>query len=226
MNKKQDQLCRRIGYHFNNQKLLETALTHRSASGKDNYERLEFLGDSIVNFVIAAKLYEKFDTAKEGQLSRLRARLVKQKTLAQLARKLELGDQLILGSGELKSGGYRRDSILSDALESLIGAIYLDSGLSKCETLILEWYQDLLADITLDHTVKDPKTRLQEYLQAHKKPLPQYDIVSIGGFDHEQTFKVSCKVEGLDQLTEGEGPSRRLAEQVAAEKALSKLSPN
>ncbi|MBV1885284.1 MAG: ribonuclease III [Gammaproteobacteria bacterium] len=224
MNNKLKALSRRIGYQFKDPSLLELAMTHKSVSNRNNYERLEFLGDSIVNFLIAAKLFDKFEEAKEGQLSRLRARLVKGETLAMLARKLDLGNTLLLGSGELKSGGFRRDSILADAFESLIGAIYIDAGLERCETLVMEWYEDLLTEITLEHTEKDPKTRLQEFLQAQKKPLPQYTIVGIDGQAHAQIFRVACQIEGVDDAAEGVGPSRRYAEQMAAEKALELLS--
>jgi len=224
LNNKLTALSRRIGYEFNDPSLLELAMTHKSVSNKSNYERLEFLGDSIVNFLIAAKLFDKFEGAKEGQLSRLRAKLVKGETLAMLARKMDLGGTLLLGSGELKSGGFRRDSILADAFESLIGAIYIDAGLDRCEELVLGWYEELLAEITLEHTEKDPKTRLQEYLQAQKKPLPQYTIVGIDGQAHAQIFRVICEIDGVDTGAEGVGPSRRYAEQMAAEKALELLS--
>lgn len=219
MTKSTKPLERRIGYHFKNPELLQLALSHRSYSGKNN-ERLEFLGDSIVNFVIAEALFKHFPNAREGQMSRLRARLVKGVTLAEIAREFELGEYLLLGSGELKSGGYRRESILADALESVIGAMYLDSSFSECKDKVLSWYEGRLESLSLQDTQKDPKTRLQEYLQAQQQPLPQYEVVSVEGEPHAQTFTVECSVEGLSDITVGIGSSRRIAEQQAAGKAL------
>lgn len=210
---------RRLGYQFNDTSLCELALTHRSC-GKRNNERLEFLGDSIVNFVIADDLYARFPTAKEGQLSRLRAQMVKGQTLAEIARELELGDFLRLGSGELKSGGFRRESILADALESLIGAIYLDSDLENVRGFILGWFETRLAALDIDEALKDSKTRLQEYLQSKRLPLPEYLLTKVEGEAHAQTFYISCKIEELAEPTYGVGNSRRQAEQEAAREAL------
>lgn len=199
-------------------------MTHRSFGGQNN-ERLEFLGDSIVNFVIAEALFRRFPEAREGQLSRLRAQLVKGQTLAELAREFELGECLRLGSGEMKSGGHRRDSILADAVEAVIGAIYLDAGMDVTKARVLSWYATRLESIDLQDTQKDPKTRLQEFLQSRQSPLPRYDVLSVEGEAHAQTFTIECRVEMLKTPTVGVGPSRRHAEQQAAEKALALLEP-
>jgi len=217
-----DQLQRRIGYQFNDPARLLLALTHRSY-GNDNNERLEFLGDSIVNMVIAESLFLTFENAREGQLSRLRARMVKGVTLAEIGREFELGQYLRLGSGELKSGGYRRESILADAVESIIGAIYLDSDFETCRTQVLRWFEQRLQKLSIEDTQKDPKTRLQEYLQSRQFPLPQYDVISVDGEAHAQTFHVSCALLSLDRKTAGVGNSRRIAEQQAARNALKAL---
>ncbi|MDR5902728.1 ribonuclease III [Halomonas icarae] len=215
---------RRLGHDFGDHSLLELAMTHRSYGGQNN-ERLEFLGDSIVNFVIAEALFRRFPEAREGQLSRLRARLVKGQTLAELAREMEFGEHLRLGSGEMKSGGHRRDSILADAVEAVIGAIYLDAGMEAVRARILSWYAGRLEDTSLQHTQKDPKTRLQEFLQSRQEPLPRYEVVSVEGEAHAQTFTVECHVELLQDHTTGIGSSRRHAEQQAAEMALKQLEP-
>jgi ribonuclease-3 len=215
-------LSQRLGYQFNDQSLAELALTHRSCGGQNN-ERLEFLGDSIVNMVIAEALFLQFPEAKEGKLSRLRARMVKGVTLAEVARDFQLGDFLRLGSGEMKSGGFRRESILADTVEALIGAIYLDSDMATVKACILAWYQERLANLTLDDPMKDPKTRLQEYLQGNKQPLPKYEVTSIDGDAHEQVFNVLCRVKSLDKPVEGSGSSRRIAEQQAAQQVLALL---
>ena len=220
-----DKLCRRIGYFFADLGLLELALTHRSYGGKNN-ERLEFLGDSILNYVTAEDLFHRFPKAKEGELSRLRASLVKGDTLAELAREFQLGDFLKLGAGELKSGGFRRDSILADAVEGIIGAIYLDAGMDVCRQHILEWYKERLNATSLKVVTKDAKTRLQEFLQARKHSLPQYEVVDIVGEPHAQTFFVHCQIELFDAPIEGKGSSRRIAEQNAAAKALKQLEKN
>lgn len=212
----------RIGHEFGNVSLLELAMTHRSFGGQNN-ERLEFLGDSIVNFVIAEALYQRFPQAREGQLSRLRARLVRGQTLAELAREMAFGECLRLGSGEMKSGGHRRDSILADAVEAVLGAIYLDAGMDVARARVMAWYAERLAEIDLQDTQKDPKTRLQEFLQSRQSPLPRYEVVSIEGEAHAQTFTVECHVELLDKPTLGTGPSRRHAEQQAAELAILEL---
>ncbi len=215
-------LERRLGYTFNDPTLKDLALTHRSYKGANN-ERLEFLGDAILSFIIAEHLFHKFPMAKEGQLSRLRALLVKGVTLAKFGKEFELGDHLNLGAGELKSGGFRRDSILADAVESLIGAIYLDSDHETCRRVVLHWYRERLDKLSLSDTEKDPKTRLQEYLQSLKKPLPRYEVLDVSGEAHNQTFSVQCEIESLELQTRGEGGSRRYAEQQAAKKALELL---
>jgi len=215
-------LSQRIGYVFQDESLIQLALTHRS-KGNTNNERLEFLGDSIVNFTIAEALYRKFPQAKEGKLSRLRADMVRGTTLAEIARDFDLGEFLLLGSGELKSGGYNRESILADVVEAIIGAIYLDTGMDAVQERILSWYKSRLDNLSEDTVVKDAKTRLQEYLQKSQNRLPKYDVVEISGQAHDQKFKVSCRVEKLPEVTMGIGSSRRFAEQSAAEKALKAL---
>ena len=215
-------LERQLGYTFKDQELMILALTHRSFAGRNN-ERLEFLGDAILNFVAGEALFERFPLAREGQLSRLRARLVKGETLAILARGFDLGEYLRLGSGELKSGGFRRESILADALEALIGAIYLDAGMDAARERVLAWLTNELESLTLVDTNKDPKTRLQEYLQSRQFPLPRYDVISVDGEAHNQTFHVSCALPSLDRKTTGTGSSRRVAEQQAARNALKEL---
>ena len=198
------------------------ALTHRSFSGRNN-ERLEFLGDAILNFVAGEVLFERFPQAREGQLSRLRSRLVKGQTLAVLARGFGLGEYLRLGSGELKSGGFRRESILADALEALIGAIYLDSGMDAAEEHVIAWLASEIESLTLVDTNKDPKTRLQELLQARGCELPLYNVLDIQGEPHCRVFLVECKISLLDEKSRGQGVSRRIAEQVAASAALINL---
>lgn len=215
-------LQRRIGYHFKSQERLVLALTHRS-SGNQNNERLEFLGDSIINMVIAEHLFRRFPKAREGQLSRLRARMVKGVTLAEIGREFDLGSYLRLGSGELKSGGFRRESILADAVESIIGAIYLDSDFVTCQVQVLRWFDLRLQNLDLQDTQKDPKTRLQEYLQSRQFPLPVYDVLAVDGEAHNQTFHISCALSSLGRKTTGSGNSRRIAEQKAALSALKEL---
>ncbi|HKM26633.1 MAG TPA: ribonuclease III [Thiopseudomonas sp.] len=212
-------LQKRIGYTFKDTALLTLALTHRSFSGRNN-ERLEFLGDAILNFVAGEKLFHHFAQAKEGQLSRLRSRLVKGETLAVLARGFGLGEYLRLGSGELKSGGFRRDSILADTTEAIIGAIYLDSGMEVARERILAWLEQHFSELTLVDTNKDPKTRLQEFLQSRSTDLPHYEVVDIQGEPHCRIFHVECQVSLLNEKTRGQGASRRIAEQVAASLAL------
>ena len=216
-------LSQRIGYTFEDESLIELALTHRSC-GNTNNERLEFLGDSILNFIIADALFKKFPDAKEGKLSRLRARMVKGVTLAEVARDFNLGDFLHLESGEMKSGGFRRESILADAVEAIIGAIYLDAGMASVEERVLSWYQSRLDTLTLDDPIKDPKTRLQEYMQQNKLPLPKYEVLTVEGDSHEQSFVVQCAVKDLDQPIQGIGTSRRGAEQNAADNILRALN--
>ena len=211
----------KLGYRFTDGKLLVAALTHRSA-GSVNNERLEFLGDAILNFAIAEELYQRFPKAHEGELSRLRASLVKEETLAQLARALELGQHLILGQGEQKSGGHRRDSTLADAVEALIGAVYLDGGFAACREMIVSLYRDRLDATSPSTELKDPKTRLQEYLQSRRLPPPVYNVLEISGEAHAQTFRMECAAPGRES-TQGGGSSRRRAEQDAAEKMLKRL---
>ncbi len=216
-------LQRKIGYQFKDIDLFNLALTHRSANGKHN-ERLEFLGDSILSFVIADDLYHRFPKVNEGDMSRMRATLVRGNTLAELGREFELGDHLKLGPGELKSGGFRRDSILADAVEAIIGAIYLDSDIEVVRGIILSWYQTRLESIQPGVSQKDPKTRLQEFLQGRRKPLPVYTVSKIKGEAHNQEFTVECEVAGIGKPVIGKGTSRRKAEQAAAELALEQLS--
>jgi len=215
-------LCRSLGYNFRDLGLLETALTHRSV-GSHNNERLEFLGDAVLSFVISAELYRRFDSANEGVLSRLRASLVKGDTLALIAFDLKLGDYLNLGSGELKSGGFRRESILADALEAIFGAVYLDSDIERARQLILALYEDRIDAVQPAANLKDPKTRLQEFLQARRLSLPTYNVTAMEGEAHEQVFTVTCSVEGLAEPTIAAAASRRKAEQAAAELALRAL---
>lgn len=212
-----------LGYEFKDIQRLEMALTHRSASSRNN-ERLEFLGDALLGYVIADTLFARFPQASEGQLTRLRSTLVKKETLAEIAQQLDLGQYLRLGGGELKSGGWRRASILADAVEALLGSIYLDSGMEECRRVLLTLWTPRLEQLDLESINKDPKTRLQEYLQARKKELPQYEVTSIEGEAHDQRFAVTCRVAGLDDVTYGEGRSRRHAEQAAAEQALRLLT--
>lgn len=215
-------LCRRLNYSFSDETLLKTALTHRSACSQNN-ERLEFLGDAVLNFIITGALFEEYSNADEGTLSRLRAALVKGNTLAEIALDLELGEYLKLGSGELKSGGFRRQSILADALEAVLGAVYLDGGIESARALILRLYAERIATVRIDGDLKDPKTRLQEYLQARHLPLPDYQIIDLAGEAHDQIFTVSCSAAGLSKPTIASAGSRRKAEQAAAEQALQEL---
>lgn len=210
-----------LGYQFADPNLLRLALTHRSAS-RDNYERLEFLGDSIVNHVIAEALFHRFPEASEGQLSRLRASLVSGEHLAKVALTLDLPSVLILGIGERKSGGRKRASILADAFEAILGAIFLDGGLDETKRVVLTIFRDALADSSLDMT-KDAKTQLQEWLQGRGFDLPQYSVQGVSGDDHEQEFTVRAEVPALALSTEAKGRSRRKAEQLAARKLLKSL---
>lgn len=217
-----DNLCRKLDYRFSDSALLQQALTHRSV-GRHNNERLEFLGDSILSFVISTELYHRFPDIDEGRLSRIRASLVKGETLAKLAMELSLGDFLHLGSGELKSGGFRRESILADALESIFGAVYLDADVATVERLILRLFDARLQRLDPDVALKDPKTRLQEYLQSRQHPLPVYEVVDVRGKAHNQHFTISCSVDILPKPVLADGTSRRKAEQNAAEEVLRKL---
>jgi ribonuclease-3 len=216
-------LCRQFNYRFADMQLLEQALTHRSAGGLNN-ERLEYLGDAILGFVVADALYHHFPTASEGQLSRLRSSLVKRETLANIAREVDLGDYLNLGPGELRSGGHARASILADGVEAIFAAIYLDGGYTAVREVILGIFSKRIQALNLDDHQKDPKTRLQELLQSRKLELPSYQVVGINGDPHQQTFHVRCVVDDLQREVEGTGSSRRKAEQDAAARLLSILS--
>jgi ribonuclease-3 len=218
-----DKFCTLTGYQFRQQDLLEQALTHRSYSRSNNNERLEFLGDSILNLIISNHIYLRFKDADEGDLSRIRASLVKEESLAQIAMDIGLGDHIRLGGGELKSGGFRRASILSDALEALIAAIYLDSDYAQIEATVLRLYQGQLQTVDENANLRDPKTQLQEYLQAKKMHLPRYQVEQTSGKSHNQVFTVSCNITDLELQSKGKGSSRKKAEQQAAQKILDKL---
>jgi ribonuclease-3 len=222
LNKGPEQFARQLGLNFTNPDLLRLALTHRSAEHANN-ERLEFLGDSVLGYVIAERLYEKFPEADEGSLSRLRARLVNQTSLAELARKIRLGEYLILGGGELRSGGYRRDSILSDALEAVIGAILKDRGIDFCRQWVLSQFDEAIDTLSPSDGKKDPKTHLQELMQGRGLELPQYTLVTACGLAHAKSFQVECKVALLPTTSLGEGSSRKKAEQEAAQNMLALL---
>jgi ribonuclease III len=212
-------LFRRLGYSFQNTALAEQALTHRS-HGTSHNERLEFLGDAIVNFVIAEALFQRFPSTREGELTRMRATLIRTETLAAIAREFELGEYLRLGSGEMKSGGKRRESILADTLEALIGAIYLDGGIKACKQCVHAWFETRLQQVVPGEINKDPKTRLQEWLQARGRALPVYTLAATHGEEHNQQFDIVCNVPSVTQPFTGSGMSRRAAEQAAAQNAL------
>lgn len=213
---KHQRLMSKLGYQFQQEELLQQALTHRSVSQRHNYERLEFLGDALLGMLIANYLYCHFPKEKEGRLTRMRATLVRQESLAKIAKDLQLGQYLILSTGELKSGGHHRESILADVVEALIGAIFLDcNSLDVLETVVLEWYTPYLREIEPSDQLKDPKSRLQELLQAKRMPLPIYELVHIEGDAPNQHFTIHCHIEGMP-LYQGEGASRRFAEQAAA----------
>lgn len=212
-----------LQYQFSNLDLFTQALTHRSAAGASN-ERLEFLGDAVLDFVISIAIYEARPGADEGDLSRLRAWLVNDASLAGLARDLGLGEHLVLGGGERKSGGHRRDSILADALEAIFGAVFLDGGFDAASAVIHTCYDDKLADLPDVAELRDPKTRLQEWLQARGRGLPTYELLTVTGKAHNQRFEVSCSVTGDDAVGKGQGTSRRLAEQDAARQMLEHLA--
>jgi len=216
-------LCKRLDYKFAQQSLLQRALTHRSHSGAHN-ERLEFLGDSVLNCVIAKYLFDTYPELPEGDLSRLRSNLVNQQTLVTLAEELNLGEQLLLGEGERKSAGHRRPSILADTLEALFGAVLLDASFDAAEKVVLGLYVPYIAQTDLQTLGKDAKTLLQEYLQGRKLALPKYSVVEIKGEAHAQTFVVSCEIAQLALNTHGEGASRRIAEQIAAERAYQQIT--
>ncbi len=218
-----EQLLQGLGYVFRRPDLLEQALTHRSFGAPHN-ERLEFLGDAVLNCVIAAELFERFGTLPEGDLSRLRAHLVRQEALHQLAQSLELGSHLRLGEGELRSGGFERPSILADAFEAVVGAIFLDGGFPAAREAIVRRCQPLLAGLDPGALGKDPKTLLQEFLQGKRLALPQYTVVATTGAAHSQNFEVECWIPDLSVRTTGRGASRRSAEQEAALRALERIN--
>ena len=212
-----------LGHRFANAALLEQALTHRSA-GTPNNERLEFLGDGIVNLLVAEALFQRWSRANEGTLTRARAELVRESSLAAIARSLDLGSRLTLGPGELKSGGHRRDSILADALEAVVAAIYLDGGFQAVRAAVLPWFEAQLAALPAGKIGKDAKTRLQEWLQRRQKPLPVYALVAESGEEHARVFQVRCQLTDPELYADGEGGSRRAAEQAAAAAILVTLS--
>jgi len=216
-------LLRALGRTFSDPELLALALTHRSAGGRNN-ERLEFLGDALISACVAESLYRRHPGLEEGDLSRLRASLVNQETLAEVARELDLGSHLTLGPGELKSGGYRRASILADGLEALVGSVFLDAGFEAARDTTLRLLESRLAAPLSTEELKDAKTRLQEVLQARELPLPVYAVESVRGEPHKQTFRVSCSITNLQVRTEGEAGSRRAAEQDAARRALEAIA--
>lgn len=216
-------LCRRLGYQFSDPGLLDLALTHRSVSRSRNNERLEFLGDAQLSQVISSELFDRFPEAAEGQLTRMRASLVRGQTLAEVARELGIGEHLVLGGGELKSGGNRRDSILADAVEALIGAMVIDGGEQVCRDVVLAWFDQRLQAISPQNVRKDAKTRLQEWLQGRKHELPTYEVLTVTGQAPRQTFQVECLLPDLNRQFTASGSSRRRAEQQAAEDALAWL---
>lgn len=217
-----DALLKKLEYSFSDISLLDEALTHRSYASKNN-ERLEFLGDGILNFVIADELFKLYPDVQEGDLSRLRANLVNKESLAVIANTLMLGDVIKLGSGELKSGGFRRPSILADAVESIIGSVYCDAGFDSSRDLIVRLYTERLASPADLQSLKDPKTRLQELLQSRRFALPDYQITNITGHAHAQMFHVKCTIEKMNIEVNGQGKSRRKAEQLAADEAIIQL---
>jgi len=222
LSKAETWLKKTLDYEFNDVRLLQQSLTHRSAPGDDN-ERLEFLGDAVLDFVISEVVFRSHPLAPEGDLSRLRASLVKDATLSEIAADLGLGEHLVLGGGERKAGGHRRDSILADALEAIFGAVYLDAGFEAASKVIERTFGERLQDLPDVDDLRDPKTRLQEWLQARQLGLPNYELVEVTGLAHRQTFEVSCSVKGLDKSTGGTGTTRRNAEQEAAEHMLQAL---
>ena len=211
-----------LGHEFNDVALLEQALTHRSSPGLNN-ERLEFLGDAILDFIVSDIIYRAFADASEGDLSKLRASLVKKSSLASLATEIGVGDYLVLGGGERKSGGHRRNSILADTLEAIFGAVYLDAGYSAAEAVIRRVYGERLVEFPDIDDLRDPKTRLQEWLQARGRGLPDYELLSVSGKSHNQQFEVRCSIDNSENTSLGNGTSRRKAEQDAARNMLLKL---
>lgn len=224
MNADPRRLAQTLGHSFQRLELLEQGLTHRSV-GAPNNERLEFLGDALIGFIIAEALWARFPEANEGALSRMRASLVKRESLAALARGLQLGEYLRLGAGELRTGGHARDSILADALEAILGAVYLDAGFATAQAVVMDLFAERLDETSATRSGKDPKTRLQEWLQSHKRPLPDYVVLAIGGDQHDQVFTVACVLTDapVKTQTQGQGSSRRRAEQSAAETMLEQI---
>lgn len=223
MNKAESWLEKTLQYRFQDASLLQQALTHRSASNRNN-ERLEFLGDAVLDFVVSEVVYEVCPEASEGDLSKLRASLVKDESLAELALQLGLGEHLILGSGERKTGGHRRESILADALEAIFGAVFLDNGFQAAKELINRVYEERYRDLPNVGDLRDPKTRLQEWLQARKMALPDYELANVSGQDHKRRFSVTCTVIEELAVTHGESTTRRKAEQKAARKMIDLLT--
>jgi ribonuclease-3 len=223
LNKAESWLEKTLRYRFQNAELFQQALTHRSATNRNN-ERLEFLGDAVLDFVVSETVYHARPQAAEGDLSKLRASLVKDDTLAEIALELDLGEHLILGSGERKTGGHRRESILADALEAIFGAIFLDSGFDAAKTVIDGVYETRYRDLPDVTDLRDPKTRLQEWLQARKMLLPEYELVKTSGQDHKQRFTVTCTIVETSVVTDGEATTRRKAEQKAARKMIDKIT--
>jgi ribonuclease-3 len=223
LKKAESWLEKTLHYRFQNAGLFEQALTHRSASKRNN-ERLEFLGDAVLDFVVSAAIFEDRTTALEGDLSKLRASLVRDSTLAQIALELKLGEHLILGSGERKTGGHRRESILADALEAIFGAVFLDGGFDAAKELIDGVYALRYRDLPDTEDLRDPKTRLQEWLQARKMAIPVYELVDASGRDHERRFFVTCTVVETSSVFRGDSTTRRKAEQKAAQKMIESLS--
>jgi len=217
-----NQLAQILNYEFKDRSLLKRALSHRSAEGPSN-ERLEFIGDSILSFIIATELFARYPKLQEGELSQMRANLVRKETLAAMAKDFRLGEFLYLGIGEQKSGGSKRDSIVADAFEAIIGAIFVDGGIGICREKVLAWYDAGVSDWSLAGE-KDPKSILQEYLQANKKSLPKYEIINTEGKSHQMYFKVRCTVEGMETTADGEGTSIQKAEQSAAQKFLQEVN--
>jgi ribonuclease-3 len=216
------QLQKRLGYQFIDPDLLILALSHRSVAAENN-ERLEFLGDSILGLVVTDFLYREFPQAREGDLSRMRSHIVRGESLAEVAKQLALGPDLLLGSGEMKSGGHRRDSILGDTVEALIGAVYLDRGIEAAREIVTAWFKSFFDSALQAQPVKDAKTALQEWLQHRNKPLPDYQLVSTGGEAHSRLFTVSCKIAAVEAAMTATASSRRRAEQMVAEQLLEEV---
>ncbi|MFQ3286600.1 MAG: ribonuclease-3 [Porticoccaceae bacterium] len=216
------QLQKRLGYQFIDPDLLILALSHRSVAAENN-ERLEFLGDSILGLVVTDFLYREFPQAREGDLSRMRSHIVRGESLAEVAKQLALGPDLLLGSGEMKSGGHRRDSILGDTVEALIGAVYLDRGIEAAREIVTAWFKSFFDSALQAQPVKDAKTALQEWLQHGNKPLPDYQLVSTGGEAHSRLFTVSCKIAAVETAMTATASSRRRAEQMVAEQLLEEV---